>query len=74
MKTPLPESMHDLHQCFQQKDPITNKVIRKWVVATIAYNLPYKMQRRKAQVLKDDPRYPNGTFFVITENGKRPKL
>lgn len=74
MKTPITPTKHDLHECFQQKDPITNKVIRKWVVATIAYNLPYKMQRRKAQVLANDPKYPRGTFFVITPNGERPKL
>jgi len=63
MKTPIAQSKHDLHQCYG-----------KTVVSTLAYNLPYRICRHKKQVYETLPNYPRGTFFVITENGKRPKI
>lgn len=63
MKQPIAKSLHDLHECYNKR-----------VVSTIAYNLPYAIQRRKKQVLELDKKYPKGTFFVITNNGERPKI
>jgi hypothetical protein len=63
MKTPIAQSKHDLHQCYGKK-----------VVSTLAYNLPYRIARHKKLVYETLPNYPKGTFFVITENSKRPQL
>lgn len=63
MKTPIAQSKHDLHQCYG-----------KTVISTIAYNLPYRIARHKKMVHETLPTYPKGTFFVITENGKRPNI
>jgi hypothetical protein len=67
--------LHDLHQCHSSKETINGKKKRiERCVSTIAYNLSYRLQRHKKKVLEADNRYPQGTFFVITENGKHPEL
>jgi hypothetical protein len=66
------KTLFDLHECYSSINS-TGKKINK-VVSTISYNLPYAIQRRKSQVLSTLNMYPKGTFFVITENGKRPKI
>jgi len=66
---------HDLHECHSREETINGqkKRIERWV-SVIAFNLSYRLQRHKQKVLESDNRYPKGTFFVITENGKHPEL
>ena len=64
-KAPLPHSMHDLHQCYSSNGN------RRWI-ATPRTNIPYAIARRVKQTLEIDKKYPKGTFFVITDNGKKP--
>lgn len=64
-------TLHDLHECISQD--YNGKRVERWV-STLAWNLPYRLQRRKKQIAESDPKYPKGTFFVITENGKHPEL
>lgn len=61
----------DLHECFSSTQD--NKRLEYWK-STIDYNKSYALMRRKKQVLWGDNKYPRGTFFVITENGKKPEL
>ena len=71
----MKQQLFDLHECYSATTVINGKSKRvERHISTIAYNTPYAILRRKKQVLESDKRYPSGTFFVITENGKQPEL
>lgn len=70
---------YDLHEMYYGRGPIvpglglpSHGVPHTRWVSTVITNRKYAICKGEKQKLINDPKYPRGTFFVITKNGISP--